>query len=164
MDGIFSHAPKRRSEFAQGNGLEARTAAVQVPVQAEFAFDGFTDGVHLWWPMAAYSGYGAEAHASFEGRRLIETASDGREQLWAEVREWLPPSSLVLDWYLAGNPLAPTTLTVKFDPVEGGTRVTLVHNGWANGVLGREQYDKYCDWPLILAKYARFMGGAPSLD
>lgn len=164
MDGIFSHAPNPEPDIAQKDVLHARTAAVLVPVRPDFAFDGFTDGLHLWWPMDRYSGYGPESHAGFEDNRLLEESPDGQQQIWAEVAEWTPPSSLVLRWQLAGSPLVPTTLTVTFDAVDGGTRVTLVHDGWATGALGCEQYDKYCDWPLILSKYARFMGGAPGLD
>ncbi|NVM96862.1 SRPBCC domain-containing protein [Arthrobacter wenxiniae] len=164
MDGIFSHAPKPHAEPVQEEGPGARSAAVVVPAQPEFAFDGFTDGIHLWWPMEGHSGFGAGSHVGFEARRLFEEAPDGRQQLWADVREWMPPSDLVLDWQLAGDPLAPTTVTVSFDTAEEGTRVTLVQDGWAAGGLGWEEYNKYCDWPLILARYARFMGGAPSLD
>ena len=165
MDGIFSHAPKPQAGATQTDGPGARTAAALVPVEQEFAFDGFTDGIHLWWPMDGYSGYGTEAHAGFEDKRLVEESPDGQEQVWAEVKAWTPPSAMVLDWQLAGNPLLPTTVSVTFDAVSGGgTRVTLVHDGWAAGELGREQYNKYCDWPLILSRYARFMGGALSLD
>ncbi|MCQ9164343.1 SRPBCC domain-containing protein [Arthrobacter sp. STN4] len=114
--------------------------------------------------MDGYSGFGVESHPGFDDRGLSEEAPDGRQQLWAEVRGWTPPSSLVLAWQLAGNPLAPTVVAVTFEAVDDGTRVTLVHDGWAAGVPGRQQYEKYCDWPLILARYARFMGAAPGLD
>ncbi|WP_125616757.1 SRPBCC domain-containing protein [Specibacter cremeus] len=162
MSDIFSHAPTR---IPAGDAAPAaRVTKVLVPVGPEYAFDGFTDGIHLWWPMTTSGAFGDGSHAGFDDRQLVEEAPDGRAQLWAEVRSWTPPSSLVLDWQLGDSPLTPTTVAVTFDPIEGGTLVTLIHDGWAPGDLGREQYAKHCDWPLILAGYARFMGGEVRFD
>lgn len=158
MSNIFSHAPEPVA--ATTDVPESRTASVVVPVDAGDAFDGFTDGIHLWWPMESYSGFGAGAHVGFEGQRLVEESDAGEQQLWGEVQTWEEPTSLVLRWHLGDDPLTPTQVSVTFDDDgAGSTRLALVQDGWAPGQAGKAQFEKYCDWPLILARYARFMGG-----
>ena len=162
MSNLFSHSPESASDDV---GVPpARSGAVVVPVPVTEAFDGFTDGIHLWWPMESHSTFGVEAHVGFEKGVLLEDAFAGESSIWGEVRSWDEPVSLVIDWQLAGHPLTPTTVRVDFTTHnESSTTVTVTHDGWAPGRAGWQQYETYCDWPLILARFARFMGGAPAL-
>jgi uncharacterized protein YndB with AHSA1/START domain len=158
MSNIFSHAPQPHQ--ADSERPEPRQASVVVPVNNADAFDGFTDGIHLWWPMDPYSGFGPEAHVGFEGQQLVEESDAGEHQLWGEVQAWEEPTSLVMRWHLGDNSLTPTQVRVDFaDDGNGATVLTLTQDGWAPGQAGRAQFEKYCDWPLILSRYARFMGG-----
>ncbi len=163
MSNLFSHASESLPEDLAVHS--ARSAVVIVPVPLAEAFDGFTDGIHLWWPMDTHSKFGAEAHVGFENGVLLEDAFAGEHVLWGEVQEWDAPSSLVIRWQLDGHLLSPTVVHVDFTTNgDGSTTVSLTHDGWAPGNVGLQQYEKYCDWPLILARYARFMGGVPALD
>lgn len=156
MDGLFSDRPPPQPNSQPTPA--AREAIVLVPVDSEQAFEGFTDLIHLWWPIAEYSAFGADSHPGFERQSLIEEAPDGRQYLWATVLDWQRPAALAVEFYLGGDPTTPTRLSVTFEAAEQGTRVTLIHDGWAAGAKGATQYEKYSDWPLILGRYARFMG------
>lgn len=163
MSSLFSHAPEPVPE--NDSVPAARSAVAVVPLPIAEAFDGFTDGIHLWWPMNTHSGFGGESHVGFEDGFLVEDSFTGTQCMWGEVQLWEEPASLVLKWQLGDNPLTPTIVGIDFTAVgESSTTVTLKHDGWTPGEVGHEQYEKYCDWPLILSRYARFMGGALKLD
>ncbi|WP_026554142.1 SRPBCC domain-containing protein [Arthrobacter sp. 35W] len=163
MSSLFSHAVPAPEE--NGPVPAPRRAAVAVPCDAADAFEGFTENIHLWWPMEEISVTGHGSHVGFENGQLVEESDRGQEHLWAMVKGWESAQWIELAWQLEGDPLNPTLVKVSFDPAEGGgTAVELVQDGWKSGQAGIDQYAQYCDWPLILARYARFMGAAPSLD
>lgn len=163
MSELFSHAAPSPEPGAAS--LESRVTEVTVPVGQREAFDGFTDGIHLWWPLAGYSHFGADSHVGFEDGALLEESSQGEQYLWGQLRNWEPPSSLELSWQLGGNPLTPTRVTVEFETRGGrSTLVRLVQDRWPDGAEGVSMREKFGDWPAILARFVRFMGGQPSLD
>jgi uncharacterized protein YndB with AHSA1/START domain len=49
-----------------------------------------------------------------------------------EFVEVEPPRRLAHTWHAAGTPGAPTTVTYLLEPLDGGTRVTLRHSGFAS--------------------------------
>ncbi|NYE93832.1 uncharacterized protein YndB with AHSA1/START domain [Psychromicrobium silvestre] len=157
MDGLFSDQPV--IEPVSEAELPARETSVSVPVPPEQAFKAFTDLIHLWWPLAEYSAFGAESHLGFEQQSLLEESAAGERYLWGTVLEWQPSASVLLDFFLGGDPARPTRLRADFEPDDGGSRVRLVQDGWAAGQAGASQYEKYSDWPFILGRYVRFMGG-----
>jgi uncharacterized protein YndB with AHSA1/START domain len=162
MSDIFSHAAPQPGPTTAN--LDPRITEVSVPVASREAFDGFTDGIHLWWPLEEYSRFGADSHVGFEEGSLVEESPDGDEYVWGQLRSWEPPSSLELSWQLGGNPLAPTRIIVGFEPREdGGTVVRLVQDGWPEGREGVRMREKFSDWPAILARFVRFMGGSATL-
>ncbi|WP_394941296.1 SRPBCC domain-containing protein [Psychromicrobium sp. YIM B11713] len=160
MDGLFSH-PEPNDPPAT-SAPPPRQVNVLVRVPPEQAFEAFTDLIHLWWPLADYSAFGVDSHLGFERQSLLEEALDGRQHLWANVLDWQQPTTIALDFYLGGDPTMPTRLSVRFAAQHEGTTVSLLHEGWAVGSAGQEQYAKYADWPFIIGCYARFMGGPVS--
>lgn len=163
MESLFSHPSPTAGDPAESP--PPRSASVRVPVPVDQAFDGFTDSIRLWWPLESYGKFGLGAHLGFDADTLLEESDDGDSELWAEIETWEVPESLVLRWFLAGDPLLPTRVKVNFRGMDGsGTDVELVQDGWVSDARGAAQYEKYCDWPLILARYARFMGAGPGLD
>jgi uncharacterized protein YndB with AHSA1/START domain len=64
--------------------------------------------------------------------------------LEGEFVEVDPPRKLALTWNGAGAPSAPTTVTYRLEPLDGGTRLTLRHGGFtsretcANTAIGWE--------------------------
>jgi hypothetical protein len=104
------------------------------------AFEIFTAGLARWWPFDRYSLHQAETRTcALEprvGGRVYETARDGEESTWGTVQVWEPPDRFVMTWHPGRPADSAQEVEVRFDPVTGGTRVTLEHRGWAK--LGAE--------------------------
>jgi uncharacterized protein YndB with AHSA1/START domain len=121
-------------------GDQARVT-VSVAVPPERAFAVFTEQIDLWWRRGPRFRHlrGERALIAIEprvGGRLFESAddSDGTPaQEIGRVLVWQPPERLVFEWRNA--PFAThdrTEVEVVFAPdAQGGTRITLVHRGWA---------------------------------
>jgi uncharacterized protein YndB with AHSA1/START domain len=102
--------------------------SVVLPCPPEKAFRLFTERISEWWPVSHRPSKDPASMVRIEPMgRFCETASDGREHDLGFVREWQPPSRLVLDFYPGTDPQHPTEVTVRFTPDDGGTRVTVEH-------------------------------------
>lgn len=111
-----------------------------VRCRPQLAFDVFTARMSDWWPLATHS-VGAEEAQSVaiepeEGGRLFETCADGAEHVWGHVTYWDPPAGFDCTWHPGREADAATRLSLRFHPVEDGTRVVLEHAGWE--ILGDE--------------------------
>lgn len=112
------------------------------------AFEIFTAGFGRWWPVDRYSLHQAEtATCAIEprvGGRVFETAKDGTEAPWGTVLAWEPPSRFVMSWHPGHPAETAQEVELRFDPVPGGTRVTLEHRGWAKlGAAAEESRRNY---------------------
>ena len=167
MSSIFSHAQDPfEAEANPGLGsLEPVVTAVVVPGPVARAFAGFTDHAHLWWPLGPYGVYGASSYVEFEENLILETADDGRSSIWGTLDDWQPPLSFHATWHPGTTAMWSTELLVAFRAVDDGTEVRVVHDGWegAEDPAGvRVHYVQA--WPVILDKYARFMGAPGAAD
>jgi uncharacterized protein YndB with AHSA1/START domain len=62
---------------------------------------------------------------------LVAVKPDGSEFVVGEVLGWEPPHRLALSWREESfEPGQETELRVRFDAVDGGTKVTVEHFGW----------------------------------
>ena len=101
---------------------------------------------------------GMQFEAGVNGRVLDGATEVGR------VICWQPHEKIVLEWHGADwRPLEVTTVELRFEPIEGGTRVTLEHAEW-DRVLG-DQGDELAGWfagevaaPLLRAMAPRRLG------
>jgi uncharacterized protein YndB with AHSA1/START domain len=76
--------------------------------------------------------------------------------LEGEFRQVDPPRKLVHTWQGAGTPGAPTVVTYLLEPVDGGTRITLRHSGFA----ARDVCSNTCiGWESSLECLANLLGG-----
>ncbi len=161
MSGLFSHAA---SEPAGGGDAGDLAVAVRVPADTAHAFAGFTEHIHLWWPASELSVWGPGSFFDLEDNVFVETSADDQEAVWAEILERTQDSALHLLWRHRPGTLPATSVSLAFIEAGGSapnTSVELVHGGWTRGgELGglRSRYETF--WPLALARYARFMGGA----
>jgi uncharacterized protein YndB with AHSA1/START domain len=117
------------------------TVSVGLAVAPTEAFRVFTEEIDLWWRrgrrfrnapgergiVCIEPGVGGrlfESYAGERGERVVET---GR------VLAWEPPQRLVFEWRAINfAPHERTEVEVRFEPTaRGGTRVTVVHRGFA---------------------------------
>lgn len=172
MSDIFSHAPEEPK--AESGPLPQIEIARTVAAEPDQAFLGWTEHIHLWWPMAEYSVSGEDAFIDFEGGELVETSAGDQMISWGTVLSSEPPSYLSFSWHPGANPLQATEVQLAFRalpgtdttasnadaPAASGTELTLTHTGWDNLPEGTAARTKYlAGWPAILDRYVRFMGG-----
>lgn len=159
MDSLFSHGAAGSADAVPRTPPAAITAEVTVPQSPNDSFGGFTDGIHLWWPVDQ-THFGEGTHPEFTGGELFEEDVSGNTVLWATLVGSPSYSGLDLAWHHQGNPNLSSQVAVSFTPEGDRTRVTVLHDGWAVGELGYEQHAAAPDWHAVLASYRRFMGGA----
>ena len=143
--------------------IEPVRAAVNVAVSPERAWEVFTAGIADWWPVATHS------VAAFEDdvpERLVLEPHEGGEiyelfggvkRHWARIHTWQPPRTLGYTWRVnPDNP--PSDVVVTFTPVDGGTRVEVVHSGWEAYGENRDQlrasYGGEGGWARVLAAFS----------
>ena len=120
-------------------GDQARVSAMVAVSPAE-AFDIFTRETDLWWRRGVRFRAGGRAPGAlhFEpgaGGRLFEEfqgASGPQLVEFGRITVWDPPTRLVFEWRNVNfAPEEKTEVEVSFEPASRGTRVTVVHRGWA---------------------------------
>ena len=114
----------------------ARTS-VEVTAQPDRAFEVFTSGIDRWWNREHHLLAGELAAVSIEpfaGGRVFERNDAGDECTWGRVLTWDPPTTFAFSWQIGTDWAVPAAdapgsrVTVTFTPVDGGTRVDLVHD------------------------------------
>ncbi|MGG5173354.1 SRPBCC domain-containing protein [Pseudarthrobacter sp. J1738] len=157
MENIFSHAPGPQEPAEE---LDPVITEVTVGAPVAQAFIGFTEHTHLWWPLAEFGVYGEDSHVEFEENLILETADDGRTNVWGSIDDWQPPLNFRAVWHPGKSAVWSSEIIVAFRPLEKGTEVRVTHLGF-EGVedpqTERESYLK--GWPVVLAAFVRFMGG-----
>ena len=139
------------------------TVAVEVAVDPATAFAMFTEEIGRWWrPGPLNWNYSDRA----VGMR-IEPGVGGR---WIEVHDeatgegfehgrvlvWEPARRLVLRYADRGHDIDGTEVEVRFEAVDGGSRVTLEHRGWerlAADLAAGKIRTKRWGWANILGWY-----------
>ena len=106
----------------------------------------------------ALADLGMQFETGVQGRLLDGASEVGR------VTCWQPNERIVLEWHGTDwQPAEVTTVELRFEPIEGGTRVTLEHGEWSK-VLG-DQGEELAGWfsaevaaPLLRAMAPRRLG------
>lgn len=135
--------------------MEPRTHSVSLSIDAVSAFEAFTERISDWWPEAYTPDPDAFDEIAIEpgiGGRVVMRMSGGTEYQIGQVTAWDPGRTYAQTWTLAQDPDAPSSLTVTFDDVDGGSHVTVAHGGWHEGNAAYRE--KFGDWPLILERFA----------
>jgi uncharacterized protein YndB with AHSA1/START domain len=121
------------------------------------AFSLFTEHAGQWWPAdRRHTSDPASAIRIEASGRFVERASDGTEVDLGLVRLFEPDRRLVLDWYPGTDRANATRVDVRFEAVDGGTRVTAHHDaGGASLELFTRNAPAYVrSWDLVLAAVA----------
>lgn len=162
MSNLFSHAVPE--PLPEKTPTAIRGAMVTVPVDPAQAFDGFTDSMHLWWPITDFNVLGDQSHIGFEDGDLVEESPEGKQAFLAAVELWKPGAELVLSATeaLAGQTGGPA-LRIAFRSLgPNRTEVRLIVEG--AGRADASLLAQVGDWQVVLDRYARFMGGSLDLS
>ena len=162
MQNLFSHA--HEPDYVVSNKTEQLEVMIIIDAPLDQAFDGFTDAVHLWWPVSEQSVFGEGSHVALLRDHLVEESTEGEEIVWADITEWESPGHLSLQWVLGSDPENPPEVDISFELADGGMTKVSVTYDHVPGAEAAEDGTFACDWSLILSRYARFMGGALQLD
>ncbi|RZU60567.1 SRPBCC domain-containing protein [Zhihengliuella halotolerans] len=158
MHGLFSHAPAPEPGPSSDADVDPLRFSVRVPVGSDRAFEGFTEYVHLWWPVDEHSHFGDGAHMSLDVDGLSEDSPSGETHRWASLLEAQAPARIELSCTYNFEDLAPSHVVVAFRSAGSETQVELTHTGLAVGEDGQRQAEVYACWGPILERFARFMG------
>lgn len=109
-----------------------------VPLDAARAFELFTKEMAAWWPLETHSLSAQETGAPARtvtvtpepGGEIFETKPDGSTAPWGRVTDWAPGQRFGMTWHVGRPEEEAGHVSVQFEPVDDGTRVTLVHDGW----------------------------------
>lgn len=108
-----------------------------VPLGPEIAFNLFTRQMATWWPLDRHALSARDGQVALDvtvephvGGQVIETKHDGSKVAWGQVQEWSPGARFAMTWQLDRPEDEATRLLVTFEATEGGTQVTLTHDGW----------------------------------
>ena len=114
------------------------TVKTVVAVDPATAFEVFTEEVDGWWKNGQRYRIGGDRKSTmrFEpgvGGRLLEVydGAAGESFELGRVRVWEPGERLSFE--MGGRDMGPgeaTEVDIRFEKVDGGTRVTVVHGGW----------------------------------
>ena len=110
--------------------------ALRVAAPAARTFTAFTGEIGEWWCPNGLFRFtdrtgGRLAFEPDPPERLVEIGTNGERFEIGPVTVWDPPRRLVFGWRQQGFPAGRSTeVSVRFDPVESGTRVTVEHFGW----------------------------------
>jgi uncharacterized protein YndB with AHSA1/START domain len=155
---LFSHAPREPEPAKSAEPVQYR---VTVARDSREAFEGFTDLIHLWWPVDSHSVAGEGSHVEFEDKVLTETSIEDEVHVWGEILDWVPNSYVRLTWHPGTSPATSGELRIDFtEAAPGSTEIHLIHSGWENMPDGQQQRSDYAEgWPEVIGRYVRFMGG-----
>ncbi len=148
------------------NQTASATVSVEVAVDPKTAFEIFTGEIDRWWRPGPinWNDSSRAVGQRFEpwvGGRWIEVwdleTGEGFEH--GRITAWEPGERLVFLYKDIGHDIDDTEVEVRFEPVQGGTRITLEHRGWekfAADFAARKREAKRYGWSNILGWYSEW--------
>lgn len=115
----------------------AVVVSIEVAADPPLAFDVFTAQIDTWWLRGPKHRFrppwtGTLVFEPGPAGRLLEQYADGTTFVIGRVRAWVPGERILLSWRLPNFAESESTeVDVRFEAVDGGTRVSVEHRGWA---------------------------------
>lgn len=145
----------------------AVVATVEVAIDPATAFAIFTEEIGQWWQAGPINwndqrrAIGVRIEPGVGGRWLeVYDAATGEGFECGRITLWEPGRRFAFVYRDAGHAIDGTEVEVRFEPVAGGTRVTLEHRGWEElppDVAGRSRNAKRWGWANILNWYSNWV-------
>ena len=136
------------------------TASVEVALDPATAFEVFTEEIGQWWRPGPINwndparAVGIRIEPGVGGRWIeVYDLATGEGFECGRILVWEPGVRLVFSYRDAGHDIDGTEVEIRFEPVDGGTRVTLEHRGWDKlppEVITRKRELKRWGWANIL--------------
>jgi uncharacterized protein YndB with AHSA1/START domain len=139
------------------NETQPVTKSVLLACDPARAFELFTKHAGAWWPEDRRHTDDAASTIRIESSgRFFERATDGTEVELGVVRRFEAAQRLILDWYPGTGPDDPTHVEIRFESVDGGTRVSITHGpGAASDATFRRTASAYeRSWDAVLAAFS----------
>jgi hypothetical protein len=140
------------------------SAMIEVSVDPPTAFAIFTDEIGQWWRPGpinwnnARRAVGVRIEPGVGGRWIeVDDPASGEGVECGRITAWEPGRRFVFLYRDVGHEIDDTEVEVRFEPIEGGTRVTLEHRGWEHvpaAVATRRRDLKRAGWASILGWYS----------
>ena len=142
---------------------DAVSASVEVALDPVTAFAVFTEEINRWWrpgPMNwndSARAVGIHIEPGVGGRWIEvydEATGEGFE--CGRITVWEPGIRFVFLYRDAGHTIDDTEVEVRFEAIDGGTRVTLEHRGWdkvLSNIATQKREIKRWGWANILGWY-----------
>jgi hypothetical protein len=142
------------------------TASVEVALDPLTAFRVFTEEIGRWWRPGPINwndpsrAVGVRFEPGVGGRWIEvyeETTGEGFEM--GRITAWEPGVRLVFLYRDAGHEIDDTEVEVRFEALEGGTRVNVEHRGWdklAADIAASRRELKRWGWANILGWYGEW--------
>jgi uncharacterized protein YndB with AHSA1/START domain len=110
-------------------------ASVEIAAPPERVFRALASPeITEWWLAPGIfrtTEWSGELRVGGRWRAVGNVGGNERFELEGEFLEIDPPRKLVHTWHRAGTPGKPTVVTYLLEPLDGGTRITLRHAGFA---------------------------------
>jgi uncharacterized protein YndB with AHSA1/START domain len=138
---------------------------VTVRCSVERAFAVFTEQIDAWWPPGHRRLSASRIVLDPLGPegRLVET--DGEQTLEIGfVSDWTPPDRLQMGWRLGAPAPLFTVVTVHFTPLDGATRVEVIHEDGVPPLPDFPTTARRFDaaWSHVLSALQQFIGANPT--
>jgi uncharacterized protein YndB with AHSA1/START domain len=152
------------NDLAQRIQPAAIVKTVEVRASPDKAFNIFATRMGDWWHKEHSIAQGTTQKDVIveprAGGRWYELGADGSEHEWGHVIDYDPPRRLLLAWQLnrefTFDPDLKTEVEVRFEPIEGGTRVHFEHRFLERMGEGTAELLEGMDggWGMLLEGYA----------
>ncbi len=137
---------------------------IEVGVDPHTAFTIFTEEIGQWWRPGPINwndnrrAVGVRIEPGVGGRWIeVDDAQTGEGFEAGRITTWEPGVRFAFTYRDAGHEIDGTTVEIRFEPVAGGTRVTLEHRGWdqlAADLAAKARQAKRYGWANILLWYS----------
>jgi hypothetical protein len=139
---------------------------IEVGVDPATAFAIFTEEIGRWWRAGPINwnhnrvAVGVRIEPWVGGRWIeIEDTQTGEGYEAGRITVWEPGVRFAFNYRDVGHEIDGTEVEVRFEPVEGGARVTLEHRGWeqlSQDIASTARQAKRYGWANILLWYSEW--------